>query len=67
MEQKLACMRTGIPNSVATDMASTWAQEQNSSLGDSDERIFDIEATNLAQHYTWTIMPRLGNMGKLQP
>jgi hypothetical protein len=45
MECRLACMRSGIPNLVATD---TWAQQLNQSLGDLDERIANIEATNLA-------------------
>jgi hypothetical protein len=67
MECRLACMRSGIPNLVATELASAWAQQLDPSLGDLDERIADIEATNLAQHYTRTHMPRLGNMTKMQP
>jgi hypothetical protein len=67
MERRLARMRSGIPNSVATEMTSTWAQQLNPSLGDLDERIANIEATNLAQNYTQTHMPRLGNMIKMQP
>jgi hypothetical protein len=67
MERRLACMRSGILNLVATELASTWAQQLNPSLGDLDEHIADIEATNLSQHYTWTHMPRLGNMKKMQP
>ncbi len=67
MECRLACIRSGIPNSVATEMAYTWAQQLNLSLGDLDERIADIEATNLARHYTRTHVPRLGNMKKMQP
>jgi hypothetical protein len=67
MEHRLACIRSGIPNLVATEMASTWAQQLNPSLGDLDECIADIQATNLAQHYTWTHVPYLGNMKKMQP
>ena len=58
---------SSIPNLVTTEMASTWAQQPNLSLGDLDERIANIEATNLAQNYTQTHMPRLGNMIKMQP
>ncbi len=67
MERRLACMRLGIHNLVATEMASTWAQQLNPSLGDLDECISDIEATNLAQHYTQTHVPHLCNMKKMQP
>ncbi len=67
MECRLACMRSGIPNSVAMEMASTWAQQLNPSLGDLDECIADIEATNLARHYTRKHVPHLGNMKKMQP
>jgi hypothetical protein len=67
MERRLTCMRSGIPISVATKMASTWAQQLNPSFGDLDEHIDDIEATNLAQHYTRTHVPQLGNMKKMQP
>jgi hypothetical protein len=64
MECRLTCMRSGIPNLVATESASTWAQQLNPSMGDLDVRIADIEATNLARHYTRTHVPRLGNMKK---
>ncbi len=67
MERRHRCMRSGIPKLVAMEMASTWAQQLNLSLGDLDEGITDIEATNLAQHYTRTHVPRLGNMKKMQP
>ncbi len=67
MERRLACMRTGIPNLVAMELASTWAQQLNLSLEDLDEHIADIEATNLARHYTQTHVLRLGNMKKMQP
>jgi hypothetical protein len=67
MERRHSCMRSGIPNSMATEMASNWAQKLNPSLGDLDERIVEIKATNLARYYTSTHMPRLGNMEKLCP
>jgi hypothetical protein len=65
MERRLACMRSGIPNSMATELAFNWALKLNLSLGDLDKRIAEIEATNLAQHYTRTRVPHLGNMEKL--
>jgi hypothetical protein len=40
-------MRSGIPNSVATKLAADWAQQP--SVGDLDERIAEIEASNLAR------------------
>jgi hypothetical protein len=64
MECRLVCMRSGIPNSVAMEKASTWAQQLNPSLGDLDECIANIEAPNLAQHCTRTHVPCLGNMKK---
>jgi hypothetical protein len=48
MERRLTCMRLGIPNLVAMELASTLAQQLNPSLGDLDEHISDIEAINMA-------------------
>jgi hypothetical protein len=67
MECRLACMRSGIPNSKAKEMAFNWAQQLNLFLGDLDKPMAEIEATNLAQHYTRTHVPHLGNMEKLCP
>ena len=60
-------MRSGIPNSVVTQLASGWAQHLSTSLGDLDERIADIEATNLARHYARTHVTRLGAISKIRP
>ncbi len=64
MERRLASMRLGIPNSVAMEIASNWAQQLNLSFGDLDEHIANIEATNLACHYSQTHVPCLGNIEK---
>jgi hypothetical protein len=63
MECRLASMRLGIPNSVA----SNWAQQLNPTVGDLNKRIANIEATNLVRHYTWTHVPHMGNTEKFQP
>lgn len=67
MERRLANLRSGIPNSVVTQLASGWAQHLSTSLGDLDERIADIEATNLARHYARTHVTRLGAISKIRP
>jgi hypothetical protein len=54
MERRLANLRSGIPNSVATQLASGWARQLSPELGDLDERIAEIEANNLARHYART-------------
>ena len=54
MERRLANMRSGIPNSAATKLAAGWAQQLTPMLGDLDERIAVIEASNLACHYART-------------
>jgi hypothetical protein len=53
-------MRSGIPNSVATQLASGWATQLSPELGNLDERIAEMEANNLARHYTRTHVERLG-------
>ncbi len=60
MERRLANLRSGIPNSVATQLASGWACQLSPELGDLDERIAEIEASNLARHYARTHVERLG-------
>ena len=60
-------MRSGIPNSVATQLASGWAMQLSPELGDLDERIAEIEANNLARHYTCTHVERLGFLPKPRP
>ena len=67
MEWRLANMRLGIPNSVATKLAASWAQQLTPALGDLDERIADIEASNLACHYARTHVERLGSVNKIRP
>ena len=44
MERRLANLRSGIPNSVATQLASGWARQLSPELGDLDESIAKIEA-----------------------
>ena len=67
MEQRLAKLRSGIPNSVATQLASGWAWQLSPELGDLDERIAKIEANNLARHYACTHVECLGFLPKPRP
>ncbi len=54
MERRLANLRSGILNSVATQLASGWASKLSPELGDLDGPIAEIEASNLARHYAHT-------------
>jgi hypothetical protein len=67
MERRLANLRSGIPNSVATQLASGWARQLSPELGDLDERIAKIKANNLARHYARTHVERLGFLPKPRP
>jgi len=67
MERRLANSRSGIPDLVATKMASGWACQLSPKLGDLDERIAEIEASNLARHYARTHVERLGHLVKPRP
>ncbi len=60
-------MRSGIPNSEATQLASVCARQLSPELGDLDERIAKIEASNLAWHYACTYVERLGYLAKPRP
>jgi len=60
-------LRSGIPNSVATQLASGWARQLSPELGDLDERIAEIEASNFARHYARTHVERLGYLAKPRP
>ncbi len=67
MERRLAKLTSGIPNSVATQLASGWARQLSPKLGNLNERIAEIEANNLAQHYACTHVERLGFLPKPRP
>ncbi len=67
MERRLAKLRSGISNSVATQLASGWARQLSPNLGDLDERIAKIEANNLARHYARTHVECLGCLPKPRP
>ena len=67
MERRLAKLRSGIPNSVATQLASGWAHQLSPEFGDLDKRIAEIEASNLARHYARTHVERLGSLTKPRP
>jgi hypothetical protein len=60
-------LRSGIPNSVATQLASGWAHQLSPEFGDLDERIAEIEASNLTWHYARTHVERLGSLTKPRP
>jgi len=63
----LANLRSGIPNLVATQLASVWARQLSPQLGDLDEHIAKIKASNLARHYARTHVERLGYQTKPRP
>ena len=67
MKRRLANLRSGIPNSVATQLASGWARQLSPELGDLDEHIAKIEANNLARHYAHTHVEQLGFLTKPRP
>ena len=67
MERRLANLRSGIPNLVATQLASGWARQLSPVLGDLNERIAKIEASNLARHHARTHVVLLGSLTKPRP
>ena len=67
MEWRLANLRSGIPNSAATKLSDGWDQQLSPALGDLDEHIAKIEATNLDGHYIRTHVERLGSVNKIRP
>ena len=60
-------MKSGLRNSTAMKLAVSWAQQLNPVLGDLDEHIANIEASNLARHYSRTHVERLGSVNKIRP
>ena len=67
MERRLANLKSGIPNSDATQLASGWAHQLSPELSDLDEHIAEIKASNLARHYACTHVERLGYLTKPRP
>jgi hypothetical protein len=66
MERKLAGMKSGVPNWVATAMAGEWAGGLGDDITDPDRGIAEIEAVNLAKHYKQWHVPWLGHMENLR-
>jgi hypothetical protein len=62
MERRLAAMKSGVPNWAATALAGEWQRGLSLDLTNLDEGIAEIEATNLARHYTHWHVPCLGQM-----
>jgi hypothetical protein len=67
MERRLSNLKSGIPNAVATQLALGWAEHLLPELGSLDDRIAEIEANNLAQHYAQTHVEQLGSLPKPRP
>ena len=69
MEHRLAKMRSGMPNLIATKLVVGWAQQLSPSIGDLDVciAIAEIEASNLACYYACTHVERLGSLVKIRP
>ncbi len=55
-------MKSSIPNWAATALAEEWQSSLSPDLTDLDKGIAEIEATNLARHYTRWHVSRLGQM-----
>jgi hypothetical protein len=67
MERRLAGMKSGVPNWVATALAGEWVGNLRNDIKDLDRGIAEIEAANLAKHYAWWHVPRLGHMENPRP
>jgi hypothetical protein len=67
MERRLAGMKSGNPNWVATALAGEWAGNLGNDIKDLDQGIAEIEAANLAKHYARWHVPRLGHMENPRP
>jgi hypothetical protein len=67
MERRLAGMKSGVPNRIATKMADEWSASLTEDMGDLDPRIAEIEAANMAKHYHRWHVERLGTMTSPRP
>ena len=67
MERRLAGMKSGVPNRIATMMADEWSASLTEDMGDLDPRIAEIEAANMAKHYHRWHVKRLGTMTSPRP
>jgi hypothetical protein len=62
MERRLAEMKSGVPNWVATALAGEWAGNLGNDIMNLDRGIAKIKAANLTKYYKWWHVPRLGHM-----
>ena len=60
-------MKTGVPNWVATTLAGEWLETLGEDITDLDRGIAEIKAANLAQHYHWWHVKRLGTVDNPRP
>ena len=67
MERRLAGMKKGVPNWVATALADKWSGTLGENIDDLDRGIAEIEAANLAKHYHRWHVERLGAIENPQP
>jgi hypothetical protein len=67
MERRLAAMKSNVPNWAATALAGEWQSRLSPDLTNLNKGIAEIEATNLARHYTHWHIPCLGQMEQQQP
>jgi hypothetical protein len=65
MKQRLANMKSGVPNWAATDLAEQWCEGLK--RHEMDATIAEIEAINLASHYNRWHIARLGSMSQQRP
>jgi hypothetical protein len=67
MERRLAAMKSGVPNWATTAIAGEWESGLLPDLTDLDDGIAEVEAANLARHYTCWHVPCLGNIEQQRP
>ncbi len=60
-------MKSGVPNWATTTLAGEWQSGLSPDLTNLDKGIAEIEATNLARHYTRWHVPCLGQMVQQRP
>jgi hypothetical protein len=58
-------MKSGVPNWAAVDLSPQWCERLRQN--NLDERIVEIKAINLANHYNRWYVPRLGSMPQKWP
>jgi hypothetical protein len=67
IEQRLAGMKSGVPNWAATGVAEEWQSGKAPDFTNLAKGIAEIEAVNLEKHYARWHVPRLGHVNPQRP